>query len=139
MSDEEEKYVPHTYDDNESDKLWKAAENGDLEAIKNMVENSFISPLFNEEDFNDPLCIAAYEGHYEVVKYFIEHGAAVNYQDRHDRTPLYLASDPEIINYLLDHGADPLIPCECGDFPFFEYQDEVRDLIIKLMKEKNKE
>ena len=139
MSDEEEKYEPHTYDDNESDKLWKAAQNGDLEAIKNMVENSFISPLFNEEDFNDPLCIAAYKGHFEVVKYLIEHGAAVNCSDKHWRSPLFLATDKKIINYLLDHGADPLIPDECGEFPFEDYYDEVHDYIVQLMKEKNKE
>lgn len=53
--------------------------------------------------------MTAQQGHLEVVKVLIEHGADINHQDAEGRTPLYIASKfgfVNIIESLFSSGAD---------------------------------
>lgn len=55
-----------------------------------------------------PLALAAYRGHYALVKLLIEHGALINPTNHNGLTPLILASmqgHHEIVHYLLNNGA----------------------------------
>lgn len=73
--------------------------------------------LHHDEDFQDnpalngmsALCIAAQEGHVEVVRSLAERGANMEVSDRTERIPLYLAVErehAEIVRLLADRGVD---------------------------------
>ncbi|MFW9983019.1 MAG: ankyrin repeat domain-containing protein [Candidatus Thorarchaeota archaeon] len=72
--------------------LHRAAKEGDLDAVKDALENGadINSP---DEDFRQSaLHIAASEGHIEVVRHLIDNGADLLQMDGVDMTPLHLAA-----------------------------------------------
>ena len=84
------------------------------------------------------------EQNFEEVKRLIEvEKVNINEKVKDGETPLSIAWDgaPEIVKYLLEHGADPLLPNDNNDFPFgYEIEKKVRKYAIKLMlKEVEKE
>jgi hypothetical protein len=58
-------------------------------------------------DKRTPLHLAAAAGHMDIVKYLLENGAEANPRDRWGATPLNDAQDPQIIEYLENHGGEP--------------------------------
>ena len=68
-----------------------------------------------------PICIAALQGHVEVVKYLCHHGAKfIDVSDNHGRTPVYAATQrghTSIIKELYSLGADITIPDDIGRTP----------------------
>ncbi|CAI6098822.1 unnamed protein product [Clonostachys chloroleuca] len=113
-----------------------AACNGHLEAVKLLLEHEarVIAPISQEGAFegceesgnppqgkqagisnrnniagDSPLTLAAGNGHLQVVRLLLEHGATVAATDRHQRTPLHFAAvlgNIEMARLLLDKGAD---------------------------------
>ena len=114
-------------------KLIKASRLGDLEKVKELVEQG---SKVNQEDKNgntaliyaeekghlgtaeylrqkmnelNELCAAAEAGHLDIVKTLIEHGADVNAVAREGWTALLIAADYGhfgIVKTLIEHGAD---------------------------------
>ena len=90
-----------------------------------------------EDDFCD-LRIAIEEGDLEKVKKLVEEeGKEVNACDDEQTSVLSFAmqtGNTDIIIYLLQHGADPLIPddniCYCFD------EEPIREMIVKQMLQK---
>lgn len=71
-----------------------ACENGDAELVKEMLQRKK-KPDVNETTRDDltPLMLAARQGHVEVAKLLIEHGAKVNKQAENGHTALTRAAD----------------------------------------------
>ena len=87
--------------------LYDAIETGNLEELKRLVE---------KEGCNVNEC---YEDQTSALAFAVDYGT------------------PEIVVYLLNHGADPLIPNDNMEFCFDE--EPIRKLIVKkMLKEYNK-
>jgi hypothetical protein len=56
-------------------------------------------------DLSTPLHKAARYGRIEFVRVLLEYGASVDAEDNNGRTPFQVASDPDIIKLLSEHGA----------------------------------
>ncbi len=54
-----------------------------------------------------PIILAAKDGHFEIIKLLLEHGADADSRDSSGRNPLMLChSNPEMVKLLIEHGAD---------------------------------
>ena len=105
-----------------------AARDGRLDAVRALLEAGADVNQICAGDRTSPLVIAVSNGHYEVGKYLVEHGANPNLGNVDGLMPLYAAIDMqyapvswapnpltvqekvthlELMKALLDHGADP--------------------------------
>ena len=118
-----------------SQKLIDAVKVGDLELVQQLLEsgidpnlsNAPVLPIVNtfiEHSPQKPLSVACELGNYEMVKLLISYGATASYTEHMGWSPLatslfyYQEDDIEIINLLLENGADPSM-AEAGWFPAF--------------------
>lgn len=72
-------------------------------------DSSIINTIYGAEKMV-LLMVAAYGGHFEVVRLLCERGANVNAQDRGGRTALYIAccrQHTRVVSLLLEYGANP--------------------------------
>ncbi|CAK4849656.1 unnamed protein product [Aphanomyces euteiches] len=122
-------------DRSKSNKLLKAAEEGDVDKVHELLEDG-ADVNFKNEDEQTPLHEASANGYVDVVKVLIAHGATVDTTDRvkHDRilkeshgseqyrkTPLYRACSAghfHVVQELLTHGADVNIADKVLEVPF---------------------
>jgi glutaminase len=82
-----------------------SAASGDLETISRLhVQGLDINT--GDYDKRTPLHLAAAAGHFDIVRYLVEHGAEINPRDRWGATPLNDAQDSSIVEYLVNHGAE---------------------------------
>ena len=83
---------------------------------------------------------ACYIGHIEPVKLLINYKVVdINELDSVLRTPLHMAikfGQKKIVNYLLQHGADPSIRCIHDELPFKSAIDRKSGEIIELLLKK---
>lgn len=98
----------------EKEKLHFAAHDGNLEAVKRLVQAGFPLNAFDEIS-KTPLHYAAENGHIEVVKFLIEAGADVNAHEESKigNTPLREIAGNcsyEMAKIFVDAGSDPTIP-----------------------------
>jgi len=71
------------------ERLFPAVNNGDLEKVKILLENSSEESVnLADYDGKTPILIAAMKGHQELVTYLIQRGANLNVVDRFGETPL---------------------------------------------------
>lgn len=94
------------------EKLYAAIENGDLDSVRGMVER--FEELRNEEEMSENLRSAVSENQLDIVKYFTQSGADVNFQD--PEIKYYGALDAacgkgflDIAQYLFSQGAKIII------------------------------
>lgn len=91
-------------------KLMFAAHQGDLDGIKELVEESGADVNYRDIDNRTPLHVAACQGYVEVVDLLMKMEAEVDPQDRWGSTPLADAiyyKNHEVVKLLEDHGAKP--------------------------------
>ena len=90
-------------------RLLKAAENGDLRLVKEMIAAGVDMEARDSRGYT-PLMLAAWRGREGVVKFLVSSGANVN-QDTSSfstRAPLMMAvsqENTEVVQYLIDNGA----------------------------------
>lgn len=96
----------------------KYCEKNNIKKIKKLIDEG-LSPNSKDNSYNSLLAIAVDNNNLDVVKLLIENGANVNYSGSlSNRTPLIRASKrtyPEIIEYLLEKGADIDIVDDSGN------------------------
>jgi len=98
----------------EDDKLHSAAEEGDLDEVKKLIEIGFAVNDFDEGMSFTPLHYAVENEHYEVAKYLLEQGADINAheEDKIGETPLGQVSPNcsyKMAKFLVENGANPCI------------------------------
>ena len=98
----------------EREKLHFAAEDGDVEEVKKLLDEGYQPNLFDELG-KTPLHYAAMRGHLDVMNVLLAAGADVNAHDERvigDTVLGEVASNCsfEVAKILIDAGADPTIP-----------------------------
>jgi ankyrin repeat protein len=98
----------------EKERLHRAAESGDLDQIKSLLEEGCPINAFDDALSRTPLHYAAIEGHIDTVRYLIAAGADVNAheEEKIGETPLGSVAANctfEMARVLIDAGADPTI------------------------------
>jgi ankyrin repeat protein len=87
--------------------LHHAADKGNLEEVKTLVENGTDVNLKNRSN-KTPLFFAARSGNLEVVKYLVENRANVNAIDKDSEKPIFYAAQSgnlEVVKYLVENRA----------------------------------
>ena len=100
--------------------FFKACEEGDLNAVRTMVERRTQEELLagRGSKLNDtPLHCAALAGHLPVAQYLCEQGADKEARDYADETPLHSAAEGghlHVMQYLCEQGADKEVQGDGG-------------------------
>lgn len=115
-----------------------AAWRGDLDRVKELVENDPERVRQQDEEGRTPLHLAAEGGNHAVAEYLIARGADVNARDGQKRTALHLAvsrsSRPSpLIDLLLAGGADVNARDRDGNTPLHEAMREGAAEVAKLL------
>lgn len=88
--------------------LWKAAESGDLNILKNALNKKF-NPNEAKKDGSTLLMVAAQNGHINIIKELVRLGADVNQRRGDTITALVLAcfyDHLSVVKFLVNNGAD---------------------------------
>ena len=98
----------------EKEQLHFAAQDGDLNRVKDLVAKGFPINRFDEID-KTPIHYAVEEEHFKIVNYLIKSGANVNAHNENNagNTPLRQVAEScsfEMAEILIKAGADPTIP-----------------------------
>eukprot|EP01114_Cavostelium_apophysatum_P013776 TRINITY_DN3414_c0_g1_i1.p1 TRINITY_DN3414_c0_g1~~TRINITY_DN3414_c0_g1_i1.p1 ORF type:complete len:598 (-),score=111.98 TRINITY_DN3414_c0_g1_i1:37-1830(-) len=90
--------------------LFYAANIGDMELLRQFIEEEKVDINSKGDDDVTALHWAAYKGHFEIARYLVEHGAEIDVPNRSElHTPLMWACIGgyiRIVYFLLQHGAD---------------------------------
>jgi multidrug efflux pump subunit AcrA (membrane-fusion protein) len=84
--------------------LTDAARTGDAQRVAELLEEHPDIPMHRSG--RQPLHWAAQGGHIEMTLTLLQYGAEPNVHAENDNTPLLLAREPEIVQMLIEHGAD---------------------------------
>jgi ankyrin repeat protein len=88
--------------------LFKAAQNGDVEAIQNILNEKEMDVDVADENGLTALHLASSRGHLQVAKLLLENGAKINQKGMFDKTALHLAATNghfAVAELLLENGA----------------------------------
>ena len=100
--------------------LMIAAETGNLELVRYIVEKLFEPVEKRRRNYQTALKYAVKGGHFEVVEYLVEHGASVDAENRLRYRPLIYAAisgNLNIVEYLIEKGATVNIETYDGETP----------------------
>lgn len=125
-------HAMHDFDD---DFYVQDAENGDIDAVKQFINNGINIDVRNQLS-HTALMRAAYGGHPEVVKFLIENGADVNLSTWEGHTSLYFAvieNRVEIAELLIENGADVNIEFDAPTLPYSSLVFKSMDLGYEKM------
>ena len=93
--------------------LWLSAKAGNIDRVTKIISTGMVDMNVVDND-NSALCIAAINGHKDIVKLLIRRGADLNKIDLQGKTPLYHAAERgkfDIVCLLINSGAkSPLVP-----------------------------
>lgn len=113
-------------------RLQIACDKGNREISKRLIEEDGYDVNDQDNAGNTALHEAALNGHLDIVKLLVNHGADVNVQsyEMFKDTPLIDASANAhlpVVEFLLEHGADPLV-CNAKGFTAYDSIDDDADL-----------
>ena len=128
----------------ETEAFFDSVETGDLAAVRAALERD-PALVHRREEFGDqPLHIAAWQQHADVVELLLRAGADANARGDKDRTPLHYAvheggqDSTPIVRLLLRHGADRRLRDMGGNTPLrwaiLQFDFSLRDAIVMLIR-----
>ena len=88
--------------------LMHAAQEGNVDLAKDLVEVYQVRVNPSTEDGDTALMYAAQSGHIDTVRLLVKHGAILDAEDNDGRTSLMLAAEGghvEVVRYLMRKGA----------------------------------
>lgn len=102
-------------DEYEKEKLHYAADDGDLNEVRKLLEEGYDINAFDDSLSFTPLHYAVISEHYKVASYLLDSGADINAHDEEHigETPLGQVADNcsfEMAEFLINNGANPTIP-----------------------------
>ena len=92
-----------------AENLADVAKRGDLEAVGRLLESGVDVDTEDNKHHATALMWAAHEGHPDIVRLLIEHGAEINKRKATSETALWFAAQKgqlEAMKVLVQHGAD---------------------------------
>jgi len=108
--------------------LWNVCDAYDSPPVNKLVElllKSGAEPNVSKKDEDGPLHYATMYGQTGAAKLLVRYGANINAKGAYYRTPLiYAASDgdsPDLVQFLIDNGADVKLKNEAGENALFEH------------------
>mmetsp|Transcript_11508 Transcript_11508/g.20972 ORF Transcript_11508/g.20972 Transcript_11508/m.20972 type:complete len:177 (+) Transcript_11508:277-807(+) len=119
--------------------LHKAAHNGDLAAVKNILEEGEIAVDEPGAAERRPLHRAAGGNHIDICKFLIEKGAQVDQTDKSGRTALHWAAisgHKDAADYLISINANLMAATSSKMTPLHGAAEGGRVEIVKLLMEK---
>ncbi len=131
-----------TNDKNGNTPLYSAAEIGDLNLVKLLLDNGANIEAKNGEYQATPLHGAVENYRLDVVKLLLNCGANVNAEDKGNWTPLHYAADTnslDIVKVLVDAHANLGAKGNYGKIPLDIAKDKRHNNIVKYLEEKLKE
>jgi hypothetical protein len=122
--------------------LARAASNGDLDRVADVLENfsEWVDINLHDEDGSTPLIYASCFGHTRAVSMLLDGGACVDERDSFGWTALVWATNnkhEEIVRLLLNHGASPKAQTSNGRTvaDFLRHDPNDTSKIVKIFKE----
>ena len=129
--------TPTPRDPAKDKELLKAAQNGDVSAVKKLLAGGADITCQDEEWAGTPLHWAAFKGHSKVVSLLLDKGADVNATNKDGRTALFMAAGfnhRQVVEILLRHKADRGIRDKNGRTAL-DWDERKKDrAIVKLLK-----
>ncbi|VDM37893.1 unnamed protein product [Toxocara canis] len=122
--------VPHF----EESPLTLAAYKGHLEIVKYLLEKG--GDRERQEELHTALMEASMDGHYEVARVLLDHGAPVNLSSDSFESPLTLAAcggHAKLVELLLDRGAEMEEPNDEGYTPLMEASREGHLDVVRIL------
>ncbi len=117
-------YVQLAFDDIQTAELMQAMDHNDMRTFSKLLVADYElanTILLDDATFDDinPIHYAAKIGNKEMMRTFLTRGIDINKKSSSGKTPLYYAiinnQDIEFINFLLQHGANPLAIDDFGN------------------------
>ncbi|KAF8573665.1 ankyrin [Ramaria rubella] len=97
--------------------IWVAAGEGDIDRVKELIENESLSPNVPDPYTYTPMHAAASYGHVHVLEYLVSKGGDVNVKDEDSETPLFTVESVDVARWLVEHGANLDCQNEEGNTP----------------------
>ncbi|MCX5657976.1 MAG: ankyrin repeat domain-containing protein, partial [Candidatus Omnitrophica bacterium] len=120
------------------DNLWKAADEGNAEEIRSLLEKG-ADVNAKKENRSTPLFVASYNGNLDIVKLLLEKGADVRITGGGGNArALFVASQNghlDIVKLLIENGADVNVKDDRNFTPLFAASGEGHLDIVKLLIE----
>ena len=125
------------YDFNSTEDFIRAAQGGDVEAVKLFIKANMDVNSHNKYGVT-PLLAAIMFHNTDVARLLIENGADVNAKADDGDTPLIFAANGnmvDIVRLLIEHGADVNAKTDLGESALMVAQEKGLMDIVKLLKE----
>ena len=129
--------------------LIRAAQKGDLDKVKRLIEEQGAKVDARDDDGETALHAAAEKARIDFVKYLVKKGADVNAKDDDGETPLHAAADEDdretdatrkdrvkVVKFLLDKGADVAAKDRDGETPAHVAADAKKADVLKVLLDK---
>ncbi|CAB3409050.1 unnamed protein product [Caenorhabditis bovis] len=119
--------------------LWAAAAAGYFDVVKVLVEEANADVNQTTQTESTPLRGACYDGHLEIVKYLLDHGADINKPNKHGHTSLMIAAyrqKVDVVRLLLERGADVDVQTTRGNSALHDAAESGNVEIVKLLLER---